>query len=78
MSIIYILVDCCEPKPRATPSYRHSRIDLQEQYVNAYSWEWRAVRAHDGRCKYIDCILIILQIFYLSDYETVSDELKNI
>ncbi len=42
MSIIYILVELHEQKPRATPSYRHSRIILVNQYVNAYSWEWRA------------------------------------
>ena len=46
MSIIYKSVEHLEPEPRATPSYRHSRIVLVNQYVNAYSWEWRAVLAH--------------------------------
>ena len=44
MSIVYLLVEYHEPKPRATPSYRHSRIVLVNQYVNAYSWDLRARR----------------------------------
>ena len=35
----YIMFELYEPEPRATPSYRHSRIVLVNQYVNAYSWE---------------------------------------
>ncbi len=66
-----------EPEPRATPSYRHSRIVLVNQYVNAYSWEWRAVLAHNVQEHYKYFTFIVLQNFYCSNNETAFESHKK-